>query len=356
MTTREEIAPQRLHNQRLGETSLLEPADVVAWFGAVQAQEYALAKWALGIRIPHATDDLIEQAFTDGSILRTHVMRPTWHFVAPADIRWLLDLTGPRVRALNAYMDRQLELDDQIFARSNAAIVAALQGGNQLTRSELAVVLDQAGIAAAGQRLAYLVMRAELDGIICSGARRGKQFTYALIAERAPQAMILGRDEALAELIKRFFASHGPATAHDCAWWSGLTIADVQAGLEMVTPHLIHEEIAGKRHWRSTAIPPATSELPAALLLPPYDEYVIAYRDHRAILDPMHADQARNAVFGGVTVIKGQVVGNWRRRFSKGVVVIESAPFRPFTHVEQQAFAVAAQRFGDFLGLPVVLA
>src|SRR5258708_17025421 len=196
-----DIAHRRLHNQHITRRTLETPQALVEWLGAVQAQDFAAAKWALGLRLQGVTDDDMEQAFTDGAILRTHVMRPTWHFVSPADIRWLLALTAPHVRAASAYYNRKLELDDAVFRRTNAVLANALQGGKQLTRDELASALQQAGIATDGeQRVTHIMMRAELDGVICSGARRGKQFTSALLAERAPQARTFNPDEALAEI------------------------------------------------------------------------------------------------------------------------------------------------------------
>ncbi|HSJ52566.1 MAG TPA: winged helix DNA-binding domain-containing protein, partial [Anaerolineae bacterium] len=229
--TRSEIAWRRLANQWITEPKPARPADVVARLGAVQAQDYAGAKWAVGLRLQGATDDDIDRSFAAGEILRTHVLRPTWHFVLPADIRWMLELTAPRVHAASAYMVRKLELDEDTFRRSNDALARALEGGHHLTRQELRGVLEQAGIAVHdGLRLGYLMMQAELDGVVCSGPRRGKQFTYALLAERAPQARRLDRQEALAELAGRFFATRGPATVHDLAKWSSLTVADARDG------------------------------------------------------------------------------------------------------------------------------
>src|SRR5260370_8551736 len=218
-----DIAHRRLHNQLITRPMFEKPEDIVRWLGAVQSQDYAAAKWAVGLRMQGVTDDVIEQAFTDGSILRTHVMRPTWHFVAPADIRWMLTLTAPRINALNAYYYRKLELDDAVFRHSNAVLGKALQGSKQLTRSELASVLQQAGIAADNLlRSTYIIMHAELDGIICSGARRGKQFTYALLDEQVPPTRALDRDEALGEFARRYFTSQAPATLHNFLWWSRL--------------------------------------------------------------------------------------------------------------------------------------
>ena len=220
-----DIAKQRLGNQGLIQSAFDNPVDVVSWLGAVQSQDYFGAKWALGLRIPNAIDDSIEKAFQNGSFLRTHLMRPTWHFVTPADIRWLLKLTAPRVHATNAFMYRKTELDQKVFKRSNAVIEKALQGSKQLTRDELRDVFTKAGIKTEGeQRMAYLLMQAELDGVICSGPRKGKQFTYMLLEERVPLVRELTREEALIELTKRYFTSRGPASVQDYAKWSGLTI------------------------------------------------------------------------------------------------------------------------------------
>jgi hypothetical protein len=350
------IADQRLMNQRLVSTGFTRPADVVGWMGAVQAQEYALAKWALGLRMVSATDALIEQAFAEGQILRTHVLRPTWHFVTPADIRWMLDLTAPRVKAATLYYYRQYELDDAVFARSNDVLAKALEGGKHLTRAELGRVLDAAGIRADdAMRVAHLVGQAELDGVVCSGPRRGKQHTYALLAERAPNARRLSRDEALAELARRYFTSHGPATLQDYVWWSGLTITDARTGLELVRSELVQEAIDGEACWLSPATPPMNVAVGTTFLLPVYDEYAVAYKDRGAILDPAYTEAAGNGIFSSPIVMHGRVVGIWKRTFRKNAVVIEAEPFTPFTPAEQAGFEEAARRFGSFLGLPVVL-
>ncbi len=351
------IAIQRLYNQHLEGQKFQTPGEVVAWLGAVQAQEYALAKWALGLRMEQATDDGVEQAFNDGAILRTHVMRPTWHFVTPADIHWILELTAPRVHQFNAYMYRKLELDDALLRRSSVVIASALEGGKHLTRAELGAALAQAGIDTAdGMRLGYIVHYAELERIVCSGSRRGKQHTYALLDERAPRARRLSRDEALAEITLRFFTSHGPATVKDFSWWSGLTVADVKAGLAMLGSRLLHEEIDGQTYWFSASLSPIEAPPLRGHLLPVYDEYTIAYKNHSAVLDPMYAELVKDGFFTSAFALRGEIIGMWRRTFSRKSVVIESAPFRPFTAAEREAFAEATQRFGAFLGMPVVVA
>jgi hypothetical protein len=349
------IAAQRLQNQQLSQTHLRTPTEAVAWLGAVQAQEYLLAKWALGIRLNGFSDADIQRAFDEGQILRTHVMRPTWHFVAPADIRWMLELTAPRVHALNAYMYRKLELDDALLKRSGEVIASALTGDKQLTREELGAALEQAGIQAKGMRLGYIVHYAELEALICSGARRGKQFTYALLAERAPQAQSLPREHALAELVRRYFTAHGPATIADFVWWSGLTAADAKHGLDLCGSQLVAQQIDGATYWCGAADAPLhVDPLATVYLLPPFDEYT-NYRSNPAILDPAHLEQVQQGGYGGFTVIDGQIVGNWWRTLSKTAVTIKSISFRPFSAAENDAFVLAAQRFADFVGLALVL-
>jgi len=354
-----DIAHQRLHTQHLTGTQLATAKEVVEWLGAVQSQDYAGAKWAVAQRTKGLTDTDLDQAFAAGSILRTHVLRPTWHFVAPADIRWMLALTAPRVHALNAPYYRKVGLDEEIFARSNAVLVQALQGGKQLTRAELALVFQQAGIATTEElRLGYLMMQAELEGIICSGGRRGKQFTYALLDERASQARWLERDEALAELIKRYFTSHGPATLKDFVWWSSLTLADAKVGIDLVRPELVSEEIGDQTFWFAPSPPPAKSPTPQAYLLPNYDEY-ISYADRSAICDPAYAEQfypRENGIFSHMIVVDGQIVGTWQRTVKKSAVVIKRSTFRTLTPAEEEAVVAAAHQYAAFLNLPLMLA
>jgi hypothetical protein len=327
----------------------------VQWLGAVQAQDYAAAKWAVGLRLPGASNDDIEQACDDGLLLRTHVMRPTWHFVSPVDIRWLLALTAPRVKAAISYYDRKLALDDTTLTSSNAALVKALQGGKHLTRSELAAALKHAGIATDDlQRLTHIIMHAELDGIICSGARRGNQFTYALLDERVPQASPLDRDEALAKLARRYFTSHGPATLQDFVWWSGLTVADARSGLEMVASQLISEVIDGLTYWFAASTPPTKDFSQSVYLLPNYDEYVVGYTDRSAVFDASHTkklDARGNVLFNHIVVVDGQVVGTWKRTVKKEEVIITPSFFTELAEDKRRAFEAAAERYGIFLGI-----
>lgn len=348
-----DIAHQRLHNQYIAPATSEKPGDVVQWLGAVQAQDYLGALWAIGLRMRNALEADIEQAMADGMIVRTHPMRGTWHFVAAADIRWLLTLMAPGRIASNASWYHRLELDDATFAQSNAVFAQTLQGGKQLTRRELAAALGQAGISTDGLRLTFLLHRAELEGVIGSGLRRGKQCTFALLDEVVPISRTLERDEALAELARRYFTSHGPATLQDFVWWSGLTTADARAGLEMVKSQLIQEAIGGRPYWLSPSTPTAKVASPTAYLLPPYDEYTVAYKDRSAVLDPAYAKQTRNGIFSPTIAVNGQIVGTWKRTMKKDAVVITPSPFTSLSEAQNQAIAAAAERYSRFVGKPM---
>lgn len=349
-----DIALQRLHNQRLLGPKFETLTEAVSWLGAVQAQDYPGAKWALAQRVNGLTDEAIEQAFASGEILRTHVLRPTWHFVTPEDIRWMLALTGPRINAGMASYYRQFDLDDDIFARSHEVLLKTLQGGRQLARPELVTALEAAGIATGDLRFSFIMTRAELDGLVCSGGWQGHRQTYALLAERAPQASLLDREAALAELARRYFISHGPATIKDYTWWSGLTAADAKAGLEMVKSQLHDQVIDGQTYWFAD-MPAPEAAAPTVYLLPPYDEYTVAYKDRSAFLDPMHFERAKNGIFSPVIVVNGLIVGLWKRTIKKEITVVEAELFAPLGHNTAHTLAAAAERYGQFLGTGVSL-
>jgi hypothetical protein len=316
------IVARRLRAQRLTGVPCASPEEVVGLLGAVQAQDYGPAKWSVGMRAGAATDELGEAAFSSGAILRTHVLRPTWHFVLPADIRWLLTATGPRIQAANAGRYRDLGLDAVTLRHSETVIGGALSGGRQLTRLELAALLVTAGIDVAGQRLPYMLMNGELQALICSGARRGKQHTYALLEERAPAAVDLPRDEALVELARRFFTSHGPATAKDFARWASLTLAEVKACLDAAGPLLRCEEAGGVTLWSDNVAETGLGAggasafaSPRVLLIQGYDEYIMGYAETKRVIAPPGREwsPADRPNANHVVLLDGLIAGYWRR-------------------------------------------
>jgi hypothetical protein len=351
------IAARRLHNQYVTRPGLRRAADVVAWLGAVQAQEYPYARWGLALRMREGTADAdVERAFDEGRILRTHVLRPTWHFVTPADIRWALELTAPHVHRAMSYYNRQLELDARTLTRGAAVLERALRDGQYLTRTELAVRLERAGLEMKGQRLAHVVMHAELERIVCSGPRRGKHFTYALLAERAPAAVRLSRDEALAELTRRYFRSHGPATIRDFVWWSGLRSTDAKRGLEINSAR--HERVDGLTYWTVGRPPRDAIDGSGVHLLPVYDEYLVAYRDRAAVPHGPSVTRApsRGALmFASAVIAGGHVAGTWRTARTPDRIIVQVAPLRPLTKPQRRELAEAAARYGRFLDVPVSL-
>ncbi len=354
-----DIAARRLHAQRLTGAPFTSPLDSVRWLTAVQSQDYGAAKWALAQRSRPTTDVELDRLFDQGAILRTHVLRPTWHFVLPEDIGWLLALTGPRVRAGLVARYRRLELDEKVAARAETLFTAALAGGSHLTRGELGEVLSADRISPDGQRLPHLIMRAELDALIASGPRRGKQFTYALLEERVAKPRALDRDEAVAELTLRYFRSHGPAQIQDFVWWSGLRTADARAGIALAGGALDHQTIEGKDYWFDAAARPPGKAAMVAHLLPNFDEYTVAYRDRAELL---HADRPFEAhvfsfgsILSNVVTVGGRVRGSWRRTVARGGVHLEVQPLDRLKRAETAAVEDAADRYGRFLDRRVEL-
>ena len=318
--------------------------------GAVQAQDFDGAKWAIALR-SSVTDVDIERAFTAGTILRTHVLRPTWHFVDPVDIRWMLRLSAPRVMTIMSSYDRVLGLDAKVYRRSNAVIARALRDHNYLTRTELKEALGRAKMGPLpGARLARLVMRAELDAVICSGPRRGKQFTYALLDERAPSVPARDRDEDLQDLTLRYFRGRSPATAHDFAWWSGLAMRDVKRGIEVAGAQLMEQRLGDVRYWRLGDPPPAPP--PSAHFLPNYDEYFIGFRDRSAIgrrLGTVTAVTGGSALIAHVLIVDGQLVGGWKRRTIGDHVTMQAFVLTRLSAAERKRLIDAARSFERFL-------
>lgn len=343
----------RLRNTGLSGPPSKTPAQAVAALGAVQSQDYHAAKWTLGQRIRGATDAALDAAFNAGDILRTHVLRPTWHFVVPADIRWMLELTGPRIRAKMAPYDRNLKLDAAVYAKCRTAIAKSVREGEHPTRQDLKEVLAGIGVETDVQRLAHIIMDAEISGVICSGPRDGKQFTYASLDERAPAGprhRPLPREEAVARLALLYFRGHGPAQAADFAWWSGLTGKDAAQALEAVQSKLARADIDGKTYWH---VPVPRSKVPApprALLLSIYDEYTIAYADRGALSranDVERMIKMGNAL-NSVLILDGKVAGTWKRTLKGKKTVVALSPFRKPTGAEQEALDAEVERLVAF--------
>ena len=320
------IAIQRLDSQQLEHTHLNNPAEVVQWLVAVQAQDYAGAKWSLGLRLPDATEPEVEEAIDSNSIVRTWAMRGTLHFVAAGDASWLLALLAPKIIAGCARRYRELELDEATLKQSSQLLASALAGGRQLTRTQLLNRLEQRGISTRGQRAAYMLQRASLERLICQSVALRNEPSYLSFAETVPDHKAMHRDEAAAELARRYFTSRGPATLADFVWWSGLAASEAQAALEAVKSYLVEDSYEGQTYWRAGQA--ASRPTRRAVLLPGFDEYLLSYRDRSASLAA--ADAARLKPMNGMltpTVVQaGRVIGTWKRAVSRVVVVLPLVP------------------------------
>ena len=351
------MVAERLKRQGLLRPLHRTPEDVVAWFGAMQAQEYEPAMWGIGLRMkgdPASAD--VERAVDDGRVVRTHVMRPTWHFVSRADVRWLLQLTAPRVhRAMSSYR-RKLELDARLLGLCCTLFERALDGCRFLVRAELAERLARAKIPMTGVRLAMAVMYAELEGVICSGPRRDRKFTYANLGDRAPRAARFDRDEALAELFTRYLQSHGPATLKDFSWWSGLTMSDGKRALDIVRAR--HRDEDGLAYWSLDDRRPRVARGSGALLLPIYDEYLVAYRD-RVVVPHTQTQITKvpgwNVTFQHAVVINGQVAGTWRIPRVDESIALDVTLGRRLSTRAKRAVIDAAKRYGRFRRMPIMI-
>lgn len=354
------LARERLRSQLVTHTLHKKPSDIVRWFGAVQAQDYLGALWAVGLRTGNASEAQIEQALANREIVRTWPMRGTLHFVAPEDVRWMLGLLTPRIIVGNATrLARNYELTDKVLGRAKDAFIASLHGEKQLSRAEMYSVLEKAQISTAHQRGLHVLWRLAQDGVICFGVRQGKQQRFVLLDEWVPGGKTLEREEALAELAARYFASHGPATLGDFGWWSGLAKADASLGLELAKRGLAHAEIEDEVFWFSSDARPRPRVSQKAFLLPAYDESTVGYSDRTALFDAKRAHRVNrwnSLVLSPTIVIDNRIVGTWKRTVEKSQVVVRLNLFAPLSRTEKRACAAALDRYAAFLQMPVVLA
>lgn len=318
----------------------------------MQAQDYAMAKWAVGLRLKTATEASVEAAINAGEIIRTHILRPTWHLVAAKDVYWMLALTAPHLKTAQNARHIDLELTPAVLKKTYLLLEKTLRDGNHLTREELNGVFERAKISIGDNRAAHLLACAELEGLIGSGPTLNGKTTYALLEERVPKPKPLAKDEALATLASRYFASHGPAALPDFGWWSGLPMAEARKALEMAKPKLASETVGEQTYWFAAAPKPAKNSLPAAHLLPAYDEFIISYKDRSPSL--IFAQQKKavsdNGVFRPMVVVNGEVVGIWRRTVKKATVLVEAEYFGKPSPATLRLLEKAAGRFGEFLG------
>jgi hypothetical protein len=352
------IYSNRLLSQQIAATRFTQPGEMVAWLGAMQAQDYLGTLWAIGLRLPGSTEAAVEQALNARTIVRTWPMRGTLHLVAAADVRWMLELLTPRRLAQSAGRRKQLDIDEATLARSRDVCRDALQGGKQLARPAMFALLQSHGIATTGQRGIHILGHLAQEGLLCLGARAGKQFTFTLLDEWAPYARSLDHDADWAELARRYFTGHGPATVQDFAWWTGQTLGDTRRALAAAAQYLVQEQIDGRTYWMAPRSNSDGYPMSAVHLLPGFDEYMLGYKDRSAILAAEHAPKIHpgaNGVLNATLVVDGRIQGVWRRTLKKKSVVLTISPFTMLRARQKEAAAVAAERYAGFLGLALEL-
>lgn len=352
---RRDLGRLRLQSQLVSpaRTALQEPVDVVRWMTAMQAQDFAGAKWAVGLRLPGSTDAAIEAALAAGSIVRSWPLRGTLHFVAAEDLHWMLSLTRDRMIKRSATVFRNEGLTTAVLDRADSAARAATVGGRSVTRDELYEILAGSGVSPIGQGRYHALWFLCQIGTLCLGPPRGKSQTFVLLDEWVPEPRRLSREEAIGELALRYFRSHGPATVRDFSWWSSLTLTDARTGVRMAEPQLRRREHDGADYYDSPDLPDA----PAASgvhLLPGFDEYLLGYTDRRAALAEEHSPlvfPGKNGMFLPTIVVDGAVAGIWKRTSTAKKVTFDLQPFTPLSAGDTASAHAAAAEYADFVGL-----
>lgn len=350
-----DIALLRLRSQKLATSGINSAEEVIDWMGALQAQDFAMSKWATGMRMNETSLKIVESAIDEAKIIRTHVLRPTWHLVSSDDIYWMLELTGPRIRSALQSNDRKLELTESDFSKSNRLLEHLLRDHNHLTREEIDLHMNHAGIGTQANRLYHLLCRAEICKIICNGRSVGSTITYALLQERVHSATSLTREEGLAKLAKKYFRSHGPATLQDFIWWSGLTTQDAKRALHSIHRQLGLIKLEGQEFWYSEDSEAIAVPANLILALPAYDEFIISYKSRFAAvaLESQSKAISSNGIFRPVIVFNGQVIGIWRRATKKGRMEIYCNLFVPASPQLKEQIDQAFGPYGQFWQTPV---
>lgn len=346
-----ELLRIRLHNQLLAGNNFTTPREIVSWMGAIQSQNYEMAKWGVGVRLPGSTNKIVEAAINRGEIIRTHILRPTWHFVDANDIHWMLKLTSPRIKqAFHGYA-RTLNYDIKEILQGCDRLSKILEKHGHLTRQEIGEHLIAEGFPINDpHKVTYIAALAELDGIICSGEVRGNKQTYALLHHRSDKSVQFSTEEALAELAKRYFNSHGPATLADYAWWSGLSMTEAKKGLEAVKHLFISEEINGNIYWMRSDLQSPPSEERSALLLPAFDEYVVSYKERAEIISEKYYRKVLtiNGIFSPTIHLNGEIIGSWKRVKQKKTITAELSFFETAPKKVQPWFNQAIKGYEEF--------
>lgn len=337
------ITDIRLLSQQLVNPTYNSPAELVKWMGALQAQNYEMSKWAIGIRLKNGNLNSINEALQQGKIIRMHIMRPTWHFVAAEDVQWMLQLSSKRIRSANESFGKQWNIPEKTYSRCNRLIEKALEEYQNMTKQEIGIELKNYGIPVDIHLLSRYLTRAETEGIICSGIDKNGKPTYALLNKRIPPTKVLHHDEALSKLATAYFRSHSPASLQDFVWWSGLTISEARKAINSIEHDLIQDK---KLYIHNAHYNPNNKIKNILHLLPPFDEYLIGYKDRTSVIDPQHHPKAFNTfgTFYPVILYNGKIIGNWNRP-PKGKTTIETSLFDPNLSINKALIETAKKRY-----------
>lgn len=347
------VEVQRIHSQLLDGTDKQSPHDVVEWMGAMQAQDLAMAKWAVGVRLPHGSRQQVEADLAEGRILRLHILRPTWHYVSASDVRWMVALSGTRIRPTYLSWGKQFEISDTTYRRSCERITHMLAGHHHLTKQEITERLAQEGMPFATAQVNYMLCMAEADGLVCSGREKSRKHTYTLLDERVPPCPLPCREEALSLLARKYFRSHSPATLEDFTWWSGLSATEARQALQSIAGELETLPTDSLPLYRHHTCPDAPLTADTVHLLPPYDELLISYKSRAYSLPPEHNRKAftPHGVFFPVVCRNGKIIGNWQKTIRRGAVEITTIPFDDRQRkIPKHSLQKAIKRYQDFWG------
>lgn len=355
--TYQEISHHRLVSQKLYKTSSISPQEIVKHLGAMQAQDYSMAKWAIGSRCD-ATEAAIEEAINSAEIIRTHILRPTWHFVSADDIYWMLDVSAPQVKRFTASAGKKYDYDAKKLDQTNSKIEKLLSGNKHLTREE---IMQELGIKKTSNEdflSAALMMNAELDGLVCNGRMKGKQITYALLEERVPKPKSrLTKEEGLAKLALKYFVSHGPATVHDFSWWSGFPPTICQNAINAIKLQLCSVAIDGQIFWFGNDSSDETNFRESVHFLPAFDEILIAYKTREVSVLQEHQSKTftNNGIFKPIILENSKVIGMWKRTIKKDHAKIETQFFNETESHKKAIIFEGIKAFENYLGTKIVI-
>ncbi|MDD4777628.1 MAG: winged helix DNA-binding domain-containing protein [Fermentimonas sp.] len=345
-----ELLNLRLYNQLLSAHTLKDPVEIVSYMCAIQSQALEMAKWAIGSRLKECSNKSVTDALNTGEIIRTHILRPTWHFVAAEDIYWMYELSYSRLKPVYQSYAKMLKADETLLYSYLPHIESLLRDGRHLTKQEIGNKLKDVGFELDDNNLSVLLSFAELERIIVNGRLDGNKQTFTLLEEWSPYRKSISRDEALERLADKFFRSHGPATLQDFVWWSGLTLTECRKALEMINPSFVSEMVNGRECWMANDIRTPPVNVNSALLLAPFDEFLVSYKDRSEIFDSDHLRRVvtKNGIFSPTIMLNGKVIGTWKKIMKRNNTEIVLSFFEKVNKCVANLFEPEKKRLEEF--------